>query len=238
MNPALKNIKITGQDYNDIPQQLHTDLYVDLDGLKIGIQSKQYNSTEEDLNPTFYETNLKIFGKQLERYLDINKIKEITSSFANKNEVIGYIRYTSYIQAYEKQEEIERILFSCIDNFFRISDTGGLTDKNGPFFGTNVYFYFYNLRLVPISLIIAIILKSVKEYFERMYKSIDMFFNFNNYYNYNNGTNYHRMPISKREVIDEMEDIKDKNGGNLTNSIVLNGISVDFKSIFAKNMNI
>lgn len=238
MNPALKNIKVTGQDYNDIPQQLHADLYVDLDGYKVGIQSKQYNSTEENLNPTFYETNLKIFSNQLKRYLDIEKINKITSSFANKDEAIGYIRYVSYISAYNRQEEIERILFSCIDNFFRISDTGGLTNEKGPFFGTNVYFYFYNFRLVPVSLIIAIILKSVKEYFEAMKKSMGMFFNFDNYYDYNNGVNYHNIPKDKKEIINLMNNLKDNDGNNLTNSIVLKGISIDFKSILAKNMNI
>lgn len=148
-------VSILGQTSNDLSQQAHIDIQIEINGNGIGIQSKQYNASEITDIKKFYADDYNLFSDTIERYFtrgDGSIDKELIKIL----KWYSYRLITSKKEYGELPENIETEIALYFEQFARIADYTNLDLKN---IKTN--FFAYNFTLIPMSYIIHLIINSI-----------------------------------------------------------------------------
>lgn len=161
INKANNNDKITvsilGQDKNLLGQQSHTDIIVNIDGIKIGIQAKQYNSNKFENKQTFYDEEVNVFGGKFIRYIAENSSEK--NSLSEKSQIIlNYLRYLAV--ANNTTVDVSKYLSQYYARFSRIEDVFEAIGEGES--GTFNNFISYNFGMIPMSLILQDILDEIQ----------------------------------------------------------------------------
>lgn len=149
-------VSILGQDKNLLGQQSHTDIIVNINGIKIGIQAKQYNSNKFENKQTFYDEEVNVFGGKFIRYIAENS-NEKDSLSRNSKIILNYLRYLAV--ANNTTVDVSKYLSQYYTRFSRIEDV--FEDIGGEESGTFNNFISYNFGMIPMSLILQDILDEI-----------------------------------------------------------------------------
>lgn len=155
--PGAK-VEILGQTSNDLAQQAHIDIQVIIDGVTIGIQSKQYNANKLSDTENFYSGDYNIFQKTTQRYF--STISE--GGYKIDEKLIELLRSYAYNLILndklngELSNQINEKLGQYFEQFARIAD---YTNINLSSIKTN--FFAYNFALIPVSYIIHSIIEYI-----------------------------------------------------------------------------
>ena len=141
-------VSILGQSKNQLKQQAHADILVEIGNEKIGIQAKQYNSSGIFNIQYLYADDYNVFEDSILRYIE-------------DKDIVKYIRYLSFqYLSNGKEPNIDSYLLNSYLYFSRIKDLKAdviLRDIDNNFF-------MYNFTLIPTSLILCnIILNLLSE---------------------------------------------------------------------------
>ena len=148
-------VSILGQTSNDLSQQAHIDIQIEINGSKIGIQSKQYNASNITDTQKFYADDYNLFSDTIERYFT-NINGDIDKELIKILKLCSYRLITSKEEYGEIPKNIETEIASYFEQFARIAD---YTNSNLTNIKTN--FFAYNFILIPMSYIIHIIINSI-----------------------------------------------------------------------------
>lgn len=161
----ISAVYINGQEVNKAGQQAHADIIVTIGTDRIGIQVKQYNSSDVNRNSqSFYKDDLNIFGENslridgLGRYFtqfgdDANIAIKEASQYAQA--AVKYLRELSlYNSSSENNIDVSDILYPHILRFARIQDDLEIGVEQSKKLTYN-NFYVYNFALVPTSQILS-----------------------------------------------------------------------------------
>lgn len=218
-----QNTFLMGKEVNDDNQQMHADIVTQIDGTRIGLQSKIQLRPDDSIF-SFYgvDKNINTFGKGIPRYLNQDDLE--------------FIRLSVFFSDIN-QHFLSNKLNNSIDNFWRFKDLHAseidkLTENN---------FFIVNYKLIPTSFILQSILTDITEQ-ERAINSKDnnkesiLKFNnwhFNNFFyniqgekiisNQEEGLKYNGQIVLK--------DIKGKEEINIVSSLKNDGIYFTFKRI-------
>ena len=148
-------VSILGQTSNDLSQQAHIDIQININGTNIGIQSKQYNASEITDIQHFYAEDYNLFSNSIKRYFTKNDesvddaliqiLKWYSYKLISTNKIDGTL-----------PENIENELALYFEQFARIADYTNSSIKD---IKTN--FFAYNFALIPMSYIIHMIINSI-----------------------------------------------------------------------------
>lgn len=218
-----QNTFLMGKEVNDDNQQMHADIVTQIDGTRIGLQSKIQLRPDDSIF-SFYgiDKNINTFGKGIPRYLNQDDLE--------------FIRLSVFFPDIN-QHFLSNKLNNSIDNFWRFKDLHAseidkLTENN---------FFIVNYKLIPTSFILLSILTDIVEQ-EKAINSKDnnkesiLKFNnwhFNNFFyniqgekiisNQEEGLKYNGQIVLK--------DIKGKEEINIVSSLKNDGIYFTFKRI-------
>lgn len=161
INKLNSNNKITvsilGQDKNLLDQQSHTDIIVNINGEKIGIQAKQYNSNKFENKQTFYDEEVNVFGGKFIRYIAENSSEK--DSIAKDSKIIlNYLRYLTIEKT--SPVDVSEYLSKYYARFSRIEDIFEDIGQNDQRTFNN--FISYNFGMIPMSLILQDILDEIQ----------------------------------------------------------------------------
>lgn len=161
----ISAVYVNGQEVNKAGQQAHADIIVTIGTDRIGIQVKQYNSSDVNRNSqSFYKDDINIFGENslridgLGRYFtrigdDANIATKEASQYAQA--AVKYLRELSlYNSNSENNIDVSEILYPHILRFARIQDDleKGVEQSKKLTYNN---FYVYNFALVPTSQILS-----------------------------------------------------------------------------------
>lgn len=161
----ISAVYVNGQEVNQAGQQAHADIIVKIDGNNIGIQVKQYNSSDVNKNSqSFYKDDINIFGEKslridgLGRYFTtIGDSRDTEKMDASKyaQAAVQYLRELSlYHSNSEQYIDVSELLYPHILRFARIQDDLEIGVKKAEELTYN-NFYVYNFALVPTSQILS-----------------------------------------------------------------------------------
>lgn len=218
-----QNTFLMGKEVNDDNQQMHADIVTQIDGTRIGLQSKIQLRPDDSIF-SFYgiDKDINTFGKGIPRYLNQDDLE--------------FIRLSVFFPDIN-QHFLSNKLNNSIDNFWRFKDLHAseidkLTENN---------FFIVNYRLIPTSFILRSILTDITEQ-EKAINSknnneeLNLKFNnwhFNKFFyniqgekiisNQKEGLKYNGPIVLK--------DIKEKKEINIVSSLKNDGIYFTFKRI-------
>lgn len=150
-------VSILGQDKNLLDQQSHIDIIVNINGIKIGIQAKQYNSNKFENKQTFYDEEVNVFGGKFIRYIAENS-SEKDSIAENSKIILNYLRYLTLDN--NSPIDVSKYLSQYYIRFARIRDVFEEIGENDSRTFNN--FISYNFGMIPMSLILQDILDEIQ----------------------------------------------------------------------------
>lgn len=155
---------VNGQQLNDSEQQAHDDVVVIIDGKKIGIQVKQYNSKNiKTEGQSFYDDGKhNVFGdmafsqKALGRYFTVKG----ENNEKNIKQIIEYLRLTLLTSDTFEDIDVTQVLYPHFLRFARIRDDleDGLGETEDLTYNN---FYVFNFALIPTSQILSQIIVNI-----------------------------------------------------------------------------
>lgn len=148
-------VSILGQTSNDLSQQAHIDIQIEINGSKIGIQSKQYNASNITDTQKFYADDYNLFSDTIERYFT-NINGDIDKELIRILKLCSYRLITNKEEYGEIPKNIETEIASYFEQFARIADY-----TNSDLTNIKTNFFAYNFTLIPMSYIIHIIINSI-----------------------------------------------------------------------------
>lgn len=150
----FKNTSLKGQSLNELAQDAHVDILVELNKERgIGIQVKQYNASEAFGTATFYDSEYNIWNNSFLRYFSKGGDQQIGL------QTISALRFFSMTSnAKETEKQIKLFLGQYIPSLSRFEDSLG-----GELKDVQNNFYLYNFRLIPASVIFAKMIIEISE---------------------------------------------------------------------------
>jgi len=158
-------VYVNGQQLNESDQQAHDDVVVIIDGKKIGIQVKQYNSKNvKTEGESFYNEKHDVFGdmafsqKSLGRYFTVQG----EDNEKNIKQIIEYLRLTLLASDSFQDIDVTQVLYPHFLRFARIRDDleNGLEETEDLTYNN---FYVFNFALIPTSQILSQIIVNIDE---------------------------------------------------------------------------